>query len=130
MTNRIDSLQKPMSKARSTARDNSGLHDLPERVQGNGEKSRLVPVADFRRGYDRLWRAANVDYCACVGLDERKNWLLIAERILPEVEAMVSKRVNCYDLEQQRACVACVRERINEVRAQIASEEANRQTEH
>jgi hypothetical protein len=119
-----------MQKTTSSAKTSSGLHSLPERGQIKCEKKKPVPVADFRRGYDQLWRIANVDYCACVGLDERKNWLSIAERILPDVAAMQSRRASAYDLEQHRSSIERIAERMESVRVQIVIEEAARNPKH
>ena len=119
-----------MQKTTSNPTANSGLHNLPEREEVKGDQKKTVPVAEFRRGYDQLWRLANSDYCACVNLNEREGWLAIAERIMPEVAAMTCKRASSYDLEQQRSSVERMNERMAAVRVEIAADDAQRNTKH
>ena len=51
----------------------------------------IVKVATFRNAVDHLFRVVNVDYHACVGAAELRNWQGIAGRVLAEVEGVVSE---------------------------------------
>jgi len=53
-----------------------------------------VKVAVFRAEADHLFRLANVDYSACVGPEEKRNWKAIAKRALAEAETMTCNRAN------------------------------------
>jgi len=41
----------------------------------------IVKVATFRNAVDHLFRVVNVDYHACVGAAELRNWQGIAGRV-------------------------------------------------
>ena len=74
--------------------------------------TKTVKVALFRSEADHLFRLANVDYHACVGAHELRNWQTIAARVLAEVEHYECKRATPYDRKQFRRAVGAVIERI------------------
>lgn len=59
-----------------------------------------LKVAAFRAESDHLFRIANVDYHACVGIGELEGWQKIANRVLASVEGLVCKRATPADLER------------------------------
>lgn len=56
--------------------------------------TQTVKVALFRSEADHLFRLANVDYHACVGAHELRNWHTIAARVLAEVKHYECKRAH------------------------------------
>jgi phage terminase Nu1 subunit (DNA packaging protein) len=79
-----------------------------------------VKVSDFRNSIDHLFRVVNVDYHACVSLGELRGWMVIAERVLAEVSALVCKRANEYDRSQHFRSMEVARERLRLARKRIA----------
>jgi hypothetical protein len=79
-----------------------------------------VKVSTFRDSTDRLFRVVNVDYHACVGLGELRNWVGIAERFLAEVSNLECKRANEYDRSQHDRSIEVARERLTVARNRIA----------
>ena len=84
----------------------------------------IVKVATFRDSIDHLFRVVNVDYHACVGAGELRNWQGTARRVLAEVEGLECKRANPGDREQQRRSIEAVRERLAHSQERIAQLEA------
>nr|BCU00947.1 hypothetical protein [uncultured bacterium] len=84
----------------------------------------IVKVATFRNSIDHLFRVVNVDYHACVGAAELRNWQGIAGRVLAEVEGLECKRANQDDREQQRRSIEAARERLARGQERIAQLEA------
>jgi len=74
--------------------------------------SKPLKVAAFRAEADHLFRLANVDYHACVGVHELDNWRAVAGRVLAEVEHCECTRATPYDREQFRRAVEAVKERM------------------
>jgi len=84
----------------------------------------IVKVATFRNSIDHLSRVVNVDYHACVGAAEMRNWQGTARRVLAEVESLECKRANPGDREQQRRSIEAARERMSQAAQRIAQLEA------
>ena len=84
----------------------------------------IVKVATFRNAVDHLFRVVNVDYHACVGAAELRNWQGIAGRVLAEVDTLECKRANQDDREQQRRSIEAARERMSQAAQRIAQLEA------
>jgi hypothetical protein len=72
----------------------------------------IVKVAAYRNSISYLFRIINVDYHACVGVFELRNWKDIAERVLAEVESLECKRASQDDRDQHQRCVVAARDRI------------------
>ena len=87
--------------------------------------TQTVKVALFRSEADHLFRLANVDYHACVGAHELRNWHTIAARVLAEVKHYECKRATPYDREQFRRAVGAVIERIDGMCGADRSKAAN-----
>jgi hypothetical protein len=83
-----------------------------------------VKVADFRNSTDHLFRVVNVDYHACVGLRELRGWIIIAERVLAEVESLECNRASEYDHEQHGRSIEAARERLTTANERIAAMES------
>jgi len=86
-----------------------------------------VKVAAFRDETDHLFRIANVDYQACVGVREVENWKTTAARVLAEAEGLQCSRANAYDRERFVKAIAAVKARLVEADARIAQLQAPRE---
>ena len=84
-----------------------------------------LTLASFRAKADHLFRLANVDYHACVGVHELDNWRAGAGRVLAEAEHCECKRTTSYDLEQFRKAVEAVKERITQAVERSQAKAAN-----
>ena len=62
----------------------------------------IVKVATFRNAVDHLFRVVNVDYHACVGASELRNWQGIAGRVAPRLERRKRGLVLAVDLGRKR----------------------------
>lgn len=65
----------------------------------------FVKVADFRDTIDHLFRVVNVDYNACVGSAEVRQWLDIVARVKKELEETECKRAKEYDHMQKALAI-------------------------
>lgn len=74
--------------------------------------TKTVKVAVFRNETDRVFRAANVHYHACVNAFELENWQGIARRALESVQGLTCARASAYDLEQFNQAVAALQSRL------------------
>ncbi len=83
--------------------------------------SKVIKVAAYRAEADHLFRVANVDYHACVGVNEIENWQRIAGRVLAGVEGVECKRASAYDVEQFTQAVAAVKGRLIDSAQRIAA---------
>ncbi|MFN3050915.1 hypothetical protein ACNIZQ_31710, partial [Pseudomonas alloputida] len=66
--------------------------------------TKTVPVADYRRAFDRLFRKVN-DYHACCSADEVTNWKEVAQRVLAEVSNISCSRAKPDDLENMAKAI-------------------------
>ncbi|MEZ1440129.1 hypothetical protein QVM41_28130 [Pseudomonas shirazica] len=60
--------------------------------------NKTVPVAEYRRAYDRLHRKVN-DYHACCSAGEVSHWKEMTQRVLTEVSNISCSRAKPDDLE-------------------------------
>jgi len=86
-----------------------------------------VKVAAFRDETDHLFRLANMDYQACVGIREVENWKTTAARVLAEAEGLQCSRANAHDREQFAKAITAVRTRLVEADTRIAQLQARRE---
>jgi hypothetical protein len=86
-----------------------------------------VKIAAYRDETQHLFRVANVDYHACVGVREVENWKATAARVLAEADGLLCRRANAYDREQFAKAVAAVRARLLEADTRIAQLQAPRE---
>jgi hypothetical protein len=82
---------------------------------------KAIKVAAYRAETDHLFRVANVDYHACVGVGEVENWQRIACCVLAGVEGIECKRASAYDVEQFAQAVAAVKSRLDDSVQRIAA---------
>lgn len=85
--------------------------------QENARK--FVPVAEFRRECDALYRQVNVHYHSCVFAAEVESWVVIAERCIAELEGIDCKRANAFDREYHANALQKARERVGDASARI-----------
>jgi len=85
-----------------------------------------MPVAQFRRGCDRLLRKVG-DFHACCSAGELAHWKMMSLRVIEEVEQMMCARATTSDLETRAQAIVSVRkyldaadQRINEYNARSA----------
>lgn len=60
--------------------------------------NKTVPVAEYRRAYDRLHRKVN-DYHACCSANEVSHWKEMTQRVLTEVSNISCSRAKPDDVE-------------------------------
>ncbi|MCX2694984.1 hypothetical protein OO256_28690 [Pseudomonas sp. DCB_CB] len=91
---------------------------------------KFVPVAEFRRQCDALYRQVNVHYHSCVFAAEVARWVDAAEQQIADLEAIDSKRAKPEDREYHARALQAARERVSSAGARIGRlrlEEAFRQ---
>jgi hypothetical protein len=119
-----------MKKTTATAKSSSGFQSSKQvsgvRAEPTDNVSssaipvvRVVHVATYRQTRDHLLRVVNVDYCACVNVQELRYWLVIAERVLSEVQHMDCQRANTTDRQWRRIAIETALRRIDEATAKI-----------
>jgi hypothetical protein len=86
-----------------------------------------VKVAAFRDETEHLFRVANVDYHACVGVREVESWKATAARVLADAEGIDCRRANAYDREQFANAITALKARLVEADARIAQLQAPRE---
>lgn len=79
-----------------------------------------LKVAAYRNAIDHLFRIANVDYQACVGVREVECWKETAARVLAQTEGLQCLRANAYDREQFTKAVEAVKAQLIAANARIA----------
>lgn len=121
-----------MKKTTATAKSSSGFQSSKQVSGVRAEQSnsvspsatpvvRVVHVATYRQTRDHLLRVVNVDYCACVNVQELRYWLVIAERVLNEVQHMECQRANTTDRQWRRVAIETAQRRIEAAIAKINS---------
>ncbi|MAC16660.1 MAG: hypothetical protein CL539_18605 [Alcanivorax sp.] len=83
-----------------------------------------VNVVTFRRRIDAAFRVANVDYCACRGAYELKNWLTIAERVLAELVDAECSRATAVDRDNKVNAQERLEARIDQAQDKVAVKQA------
>lgn len=78
-----------------------------------------VKVAKYRYDTDYLFRIANVDYPACVGVREVEYWKITAAHVLTETEGLKCSRATAYDREQFANAIAAVKTKLIAADARI-----------
>lgn len=78
-----------------------------------------VKVAAFRNETDRLFRLANADYCACVGVREVENWQKVASRALAESADLACNRATAYDHEQWASALKALKDTLEDSAARL-----------
>ena len=79
-----------------------------------------VKVAKYRDETDHLFRLANVDYHACVGVREVECWKETAARVLAQTEGLQCLRASAYDREQFAKAVEAVKSQLIAANTRIA----------
>ncbi len=78
--------------------DTSRLHkDDVFKNENQAQQQIFLCVADFRNEIDHLFRVVNVDYHACVGLNEYKYFHSLLTRVFDQVALVACKRAKPRD---------------------------------
>lgn len=80
--------------------------------------NKTIPVAEFRRSYERLLRKIN-DYHACCSANEVTSWKEVTDRVLTEVSNITCSRAKPEDLEAMARAIAQVRDYLDRADARI-----------
>jgi len=65
----------------------------------------VVKIADFRDEIDHLFRVCNVDFHACVGVEEKARWVEIARKVAINLSGMTCKRATVQDWDRREAAL-------------------------
>lgn len=78
-----------------------------------------VPVSEFRDSIDHLYRLVNVDYHACVGVQELRYWAERTERVLSQVSELSCKRAKPDDIANHTKSLEAAHRRLEQVGSKI-----------